>query len=86
MDFSCVGLQHGSAAEIALPEEERRLTFTPEERNQFRETMIANEHVRIFLAKDNYREHALRVFVVNVPRPPCWRSAKAFALHRPPLS
>jgi hypothetical protein len=43
--------------EIAVPEKERRLTFTPAERHQFRETKMANEHIRIFLAKYKYGQH-----------------------------
>jgi len=37
--------------EVAAPAEERRQTFTAAERKQFRVTTLANEHVRIFLAK-----------------------------------
>jgi len=44
--------------EIAMPPEERSQEFyTPDERLQFRQTTIANEHVRVFLARYQCGQH-----------------------------
>jgi hypothetical protein len=44
--------------EIAVPLDERQpLFFTPTERKQFRDTTLAHERVRVFLAKYDYGQH-----------------------------
>ena len=43
--------------EIAMPKQEQRITSTPAERKQFCEMKVANEHVRVFIAKYKYGQH-----------------------------
>lgn len=43
--------------EIAMPKQEQRITSTADERKQFCEMKVANEHVRVFIAKYEYGQH-----------------------------